>query len=168
VLAVDGSQGILGRGTGLTDQTKDLTATRRNEATRALGLSALDSVFTSGRVVMFAGHGLDHPDNKGDEVLPPHLERALYVQIEAQVVALKAAVAYTMLGAGSGILFAEACIEKNVALHVVIPFHLEDYVIVSVTYGEHSMRKWHARMKRILNHPATRVVSACFWCCVCV
>lgn len=94
-------------------------------------------------VLFFAGH-LFRADAAGEARIRMAIDVALH---ETQVTA-----AYGALAAGADILFAEALLDREVPLHVVLPFALDDFIRESVApFGA----EWLARFDRALGRAAS-------------
>lgn len=125
-----------------------------------LGLTA-DTRFLDehlGTVVVFSGHLIDSPDrlNKGFPFRFPNNDRlveAVKNEVRKRLDALNARVGFCSLGSGGDILFAEAMIERNAELHVLLPFNNHDFLRTSVTFGLNTptWRRWGRRFEDILD-----------------
>jgi class 3 adenylate cyclase len=110
------------------------------------------SLFNIGSVVVFAGHMLDRPHRKGPARFPHDsvLEQRVIRAIKDKLDALNPTVAYCSLACGSDVLFAEQALARQpMELHVVLPFHKDDFYYTSVDFGEPSMKSWRARCDAI-------------------
>ena len=101
-------------------------------------------------VLYFAGHIIAPPGEDGR--FPADQEEHVRARIDDYLSEFRPSVAYGSLAAGADILFAEACIEKGIELHVILPFSLDDFVAQSV---EVSGPEWVERFKRCLQHFST-------------
>ena len=81
-------------------------------------------------VLYYAGHIIAAPGEPGR--FPAEREGHVRAEIDAYLDANRPSVAYGSLAAGADILFAEACIEKGIELHLILPFNLTDFVEQSV------------------------------------
>jgi len=110
-----------------------------------------------GSVIVFSGHMVDSPERieKGYPHRFPNSE-PLIVAVKSAIVkqleTLNAKVGYCSLGCGGDILFAEAMIERQAELHIVLPFAQHDFFRTSVDYGQDSKawRKWRRRFDDVL------------------
>ncbi|MGI9415738.1 MAG: adenylate/guanylate cyclase domain-containing protein [Hyphomicrobiales bacterium] len=96
-------------------------------------------------VLYFAGHIISLPDEPGR--FPAEQEEQVRHEIDRFLDAEKPSVAYGSLAAGADIMFAEACIEKGIEVHVVLPFNIWNFIAVSVRPAG---REWVERFVRCL------------------
>jgi tetratricopeptide (TPR) repeat protein len=138
----------------------DLIAMRRNVLRLAQVGAAADIDWIEehiGSVVVFSGHMIDAPD-RARRGLPSRfpqsaeLERAVRHQIVHHLIARNAKVGFSSLACGSDILFAEAMLERDAELHVVLPFAKDDFVRTSVTFGSAmpAWENWRRRFEKVL------------------
>jgi class 3 adenylate cyclase/tetratricopeptide (TPR) repeat protein len=111
---------------------------------------AVWELFNVGSVVAFSGHCID--SGKGATRFPanPALERRVSETIRDKLAALNATVGYCSAASGSDLLFAERMLERNAELHIVLPFHKDDFYRTSVDYGLSGMSGWRARCDAVL------------------
>jgi class 3 adenylate cyclase/tetratricopeptide (TPR) repeat protein len=114
-------------------------------------------LFNVGSVVAFSGHMIDHPRRPTRSVaaerFPPDpvLEGLVSQRIRDRLADLNATVGYCSAACGADLLFAERMLERpHAELHVVVPFHLEDFYRTSVDFGLAEMAGWRARFDRVL------------------
>ncbi len=93
----------------------------------------VDAVLQPPAIVVFAGHNFDHPS--GDRHLPLHYGDALRRHIDERLDELDASIGYTTLSAGSSLIFAEALLERQAELNIVLPFCIEDLIEQDVAYA---------------------------------
>ena len=98
-------------------------------------------------VLYYAGHIIAPPDRDGR--FRAEQEDHVRGEIERYLDAHRPSIAYGSLAAGADILFAEACIEKGIELHAILPFNLDDFVEQSVAP---SGGNWKERFDRCLEH----------------
>ncbi len=110
-----------------------------------------------GTVVVFSGHMIDSPDRlerNRPARFPNHepLVEAAAGAIRDQLEQLNAKVGYCSLASGGDILFAEAMLDRDAELHVVLPFAQPDFLRMSVDFGQHDAkwRRWRMRFDRIM------------------
>ena len=82
------------------------------------------------QVIYYAGHIISPPGDTGR--FPADQEDAVREQIERYLDGGKIGFAFGSLAAGSDILFAEACRDRNIDLHVVLPFDSAEFIKTSV------------------------------------
>ena len=97
-------------------------------------------------VLYFAGHIISKPGVPGR--FPAEQEGEVRAEIDRFLDAEKPSVAYGSIAAGADIMFAEACIEKGIELHVVLPFNIWNFIAVSVRPAG---REWVERFVRCLD-----------------
>src|SRR5262249_29286766 len=102
--------------------------------------------------VVFAGHGIDHPDDQGLWRFPPQrqLEEAVREAIRVELQGLEATVGYCSPGCGSEILFAGVLREGGGGLHLVLPFAADDFYQQRVAYGRRELAGWRHRCDELL------------------
>lgn len=138
-------------------RTGDLSSMRRQVRLLAEVVSGLEEILSAldfGRVVVFAGHMIDHPSRAREGLaarFPPGeaLERAVAQAISDRLEQLDATIGYASVACGSDVLFGEALLarasRRHVEYHVVLPFALDDFYFTSVDFGIEAMRSWRAR-----------------------
>jgi class 3 adenylate cyclase len=103
------------------------------------------------RVIHYLGHIIARPGVPGR--FPAEEEPSIREAIDQVLAAEDVGFGYGALAAGADILFAEALLDRNAKLHVVLPFNREEFVDVSVRpAGE----QWVERFERCF-HRATVV-----------
>jgi Adenylate and Guanylate cyclase catalytic domain len=105
-------------------------------------------------VIHYGGHRISPPDQPGRFVADSEsiVARAIRTQLEDQRVGF----GYGSLASGADILFAEALLDRDAELHVVLPFGTEEFKQISV---EPSGASWSARFGACLR-AATSVTYA--------
>ncbi len=110
-----------------------------------------------GTVVVFSGHLIDSPDRQQagkPSRFPNHppLIEAVATAIRKQLDELNAKVGYCSLASGGDILFAEAMLDRDAELHVVLPFDRDDFLRMSVDFGQPgaAWQDWRMRFDHIL------------------
>jgi class 3 adenylate cyclase len=96
-------------------------------------------------VIHYTGHMIDPPNVRGR--FPPDLEQAMADAAAARLERLGAGFAYGSLACGADLLFAEACIARNIELNVVLPFAMDEFKRHSVARGGPG---WIERFERAL------------------
>jgi class 3 adenylate cyclase/tetratricopeptide (TPR) repeat protein len=151
-----GARGFYNRAVQLAGRkVGDIAAMRRDalllRERNLIGEYALEW-FPVGRVVVFAGHGIDHPDDDGLWRFPPQqqLEDVVREAIRMELQGLEATVGYCSPGCGSEILFAEVLRECGGELHLVLPFVADDFYRQRVDYGRSELAKWRHRCDELL------------------
>ena len=106
------------------------------------------------RVVHFLGHIIAPPGRPGR--FPATQENQVKAAIAEVLAARDVGFGYGSLAAGADILFAEALLDRGASLHVVLPFHREEFVEVSVRpSGEAWVARFEACLERAAVHFAT-------------
>src|SRR5207247_2072005 len=108
-----------------------------------------------GSVVAFSGHMADHPFRVEDglpERFPssPELEKALGAAIASELQRLDVVAGFASAACGSDIIFAEQMLDRGAELHLVLPFHLDDFYCTSVDFGLDGLSFWRERCDRVL------------------
>ncbi|HEY3116269.1 MAG TPA: TRAFs-binding domain-containing protein, partial [Chloroflexota bacterium] len=108
-----------------------------------------------GSVVAFSGHMVDHPFRVASglpERFPASakLEKALGAAIASELQRLNVVVGFSSAASGSDIIFAEQMLARGAELHIVLPFHLDDFYCTSVDFGLDQMSSWRERCDRVL------------------
>jgi class 3 adenylate cyclase len=98
-------------------------------------------------VLYFAGHIISASGEDGR--FPADQEAPVRAEIEHYLDRHRPSIAYGSLAAGADILFAEACIERGIELHAILPFNMEDFFQQSVAP---SGGDWPVRFERCLEH----------------
>jgi len=97
-------------------------------------------------VVVFSGHMLDKPDRPIPR-FPANRAGDLAREIRIQLEELKARVGYCSAACGGDILFAEAMFERGAEVHVLLPFHVDDFIRESVAFAGEA---WKQRFQSVL------------------
>ncbi|HUG89236.1 MAG TPA: adenylate/guanylate cyclase domain-containing protein [Planctomycetaceae bacterium] len=116
----------------------------------------IDAVFSLGSVVVFAGHLIDQPGRPAPRFPnEPKLIDAVQREIAGRLERLNARIGYSSVACGADILFCEALLERpGSALHVIVPFDLEDFHRASVDFGRDDMADWRTRCDAVLERAA--------------
>jgi class 3 adenylate cyclase len=96
-------------------------------------------------MLFFAGHFIAAPGQPGR--FPADQEDRVRAEIERYLDAHEIGFAFGSLAAGSDILVAEACLKRDIDLHIVLPFRKDDFIAVSV---EPSGAGWNERFERCM------------------
>ena len=113
---------------------------------QALGVDlALLQPITPPAVIHYTGHMIDPPNMRGR--FPPELEPGVAEMVAARLERLDIGFAYGSLACGSDLLFAEACLARNIELNVVLPFAIDEFKRHSVARGGPG---WLERFERAL------------------
>ncbi len=113
---------------------------------QALGVDAgLLQPIAPPAVIHYTGHMIDPPNMRGR--FPPELEPAMAAAVAERLDRLGVGFAYGSLACGSDLLFAEACIARNIELNVVLPFAMDEFKHHSVERGGPG---WLDRFERAL------------------
>ncbi len=113
---------------------------------QALGIDpALLQPMAPPAVINYTGHMIDPPGLRGR--FPPELEKSAAEGIAARLDRIGVGFAYGSLACGADILFAEACLARNVELNVVLPFTMDEFKRLSVERGGAG---WLDRFERCL------------------
>jgi len=108
--------------------------------------AALFSLLRPPAVVVFTGHMIDQPDRK-DPRFPPHLEAAVRAEIDRELDRLDARIGYCSGACGGDLIFAEAMIDRDAEVNIVLPFDKDDFIRASVEFAG---RRWVSRFHRAL------------------
>jgi class 3 adenylate cyclase len=106
---------------------------------------ALLQPITPPAVIHFTGHMIDPPNVRGR--FPPEVEHSVAQAVAARLDRLAVGFAYGSLSCGSDLLFAEACLARNIELNVVLPFAMDEFKRHSVARGGPA---WLERFERAL------------------
>src|SRR5262249_28522111 len=99
-------------------------------------------------IIHFLGHIIASPNAAGR--LPAYQESRVKLGIEAKLGDTEIGAAYGSLAAGADILFAEALAQRNVGLHIMLPFAVEDFIEVSVRpAGEQWVQRFNVLLERV-------------------
>jgi class 3 adenylate cyclase len=96
-------------------------------------------------VIHYTGHMVDPPGLRGR--FPPEQEPNVARAIGERIDQLGVGFAYGSLACGSDLLFAEACLARNIELNVVLPFAIDEFKRLSVERGGPG---WLERFERCL------------------
>ena len=139
----------------------DIASMRRNVLLLKEKLEVSEEIlelFNLGSVVVFSGHMVDHPTREVPRFPPdPELEQKVSLAIKEEIEQLNANVGYCSAACGSDILFAEAMLERDAELHIVLPFHRKDFYTASVDFDLHEMPEWRRRCDALLDHSTVKV-----------
>jgi len=118
------------------------TARQLERIGAALGLGAdVLAAFRTPAIVHYVGHII----SQGAGRFPAAQEGAVAAEIERVVGSMAIGAAYGSLAAGSDILFAEALLRRGIALNIILPFRIEDFLDRSVRgAGEAWVPRFHA------------------------
>lgn len=113
---------------------------------QALGVDpALLQPIAPPAVIHYTGHMIDPPNMRGR--FPPELEPSVAAAVAERLARLGVGFAYGSLACGADLLFAEACIARNIELNVVLPFAMDEFKHHSVERGGPG---WLDRFERAL------------------
>ncbi|HEX5271860.1 MAG TPA: adenylate/guanylate cyclase domain-containing protein [Gemmataceae bacterium] len=140
----------------------DVAAMRRNAHLIREQLQVSDELlrlFAVGRVVVFAGHMIDHPERATRDGLAPRfpadpeLIRVVSAAIQAELDRLNVTIGVCSVSCGSDILFAEHVLAMGAELHVVLPYVLNDFYATNVDFGltGHEWKQWRTRCDAVLD-----------------
>ncbi|MEL6438580.1 MAG: hypothetical protein AAFQ80_04910 [Cyanobacteria bacterium J06621_8] len=130
-------------------------------------LDRIDSVSTAQRVntitenpsqvFLFSGHMIDSPQ-RSQPRFPPGMETEARQKI-AQALDNLDADAHSLaiapgIACGGDILFLEACLARQMAVQVYLPFAPAEFIKQSVSFAEGD---WVKRFKEIKNHPLVKI-----------
>ena len=139
----------------------DLAAMRRNLLLIVGEQEVSDTLmrlFHVGSVVVFSGHMIDHPQRGSRDGLAarfppdPQLVRAVGAKIKAELESLNATIGICSAACGADLLFAEAMLDREAELHVVLPFAQTDFFGTSVDFGLEGAewKRWRTSCERVL------------------
>ena len=135
------------------DDHAGLASTKR-QLDRIVGAKGLDPVllnaFEPATIIHYVGHMIAPPGKAGR--FPAPLEPLIKDKIEQALHGLRIGAAYGSLASGADILFAEALIRRGVALNIVLPFAIDDFLEQSVLPAGNG---WAMRFKRCLKAAKT-------------
>jgi tetratricopeptide (TPR) repeat protein len=146
-----------------SDNVGDVASIRRNVRLLAGAIEGTDVILAAldiGAVVVFSGHMVDHPANRGGRGGQPRfpadvrLEKVVGRAIAEQLDRLNAKVGYCSAACGSDILFAERMLQRRAELHVILPFSKGDFLRTSVDFGQPAMMSWRRRFEAVLQQAA--------------
>lgn len=105
-----------------------------------------------GNVAAFSGHTIDRPDYYQGRFPPLQgLVRRIRLRIQQELARLNIQVGYCSAGCGSDILFAEELLNrKGAELHIVLPYHKDDFLRRKVDFGQENAMAWRMRFEAIL------------------
>jgi len=120
--------------------------------------ATLLELFNLGNIVLFSGHMLDTPQRMIADGYRPRFPHASEIidtvrtKIAARLEALDARVGYSGAACGGDLLFCEQLLKRGGALHVVLPFDLDDFYRTSVDFGlPEEMAFWRELCDRVLD-----------------
>ena len=85
-------------------------------------------------IIAFSGHMIDAPGTI-PERFPDGLQNTVRAAIAAQIAPRLPAIGYAQAACGADILFLEAMKDAGAETHIVLPFHRDDFVGVSVAFA---------------------------------
>jgi len=95
------------------------------------------SILTPPGVIHFCGHMISNSNDSGR--FRPQAEQTVKDAIVTQLSSLNIGFGYGSLANGADILFAEALLEHKAALHIVLPFDMDEFINISVKPAD---EKW--------------------------
>ncbi len=107
------------------------------------------------RVFLFSGHMIDKPDRPTPR-FPPHKEQIAADRIAEKLDLLEAGpgdLALTQGACGGDILFTQACLQRGVRVHWLLPFKESDFLNKSVIHGGEQWRQRFFEIKPQLAEP---------------
>ncbi|MBV8737049.1 MAG: hypothetical protein JO007_07285 [Alphaproteobacteria bacterium] len=138
---------------------------RAEQQLRSLVGSRPEQRLEPARVVVFSGHMIDDPADRGtDKAKPPRFPPA---KIEAAAARIRAAL--DEVGAGAGdlglcggacggdLLFAEACLERGMLIELHLARTENEFLAQSVTFADPD-RRWERSFSRAKENPASTVL----------
>jgi hypothetical protein len=151
---VDAARALIGLVSAASgDDHAGLASTKRqlDRIVRAKGLDpALLEAFEPPTIIHYVGHMIAPPGEPGR--FPAALEPVIKDRIERALDGLRIGAAYGSLASGADILFAEALIARGIALNVVLPFAIDDFLEQSVLAAG---RGWIRRFRKCLKAART-------------
>ncbi len=109
------------------------------------------------RVILFAGHKLDHADQTERRFLP-EMEKEARKRIDAALDKFKIGADDLGVTAGAAcggeIIFIEACLERGMEVEVHLPFSEPQFIKENVSFGGDS---WVERFYNLRNHPGVNI-----------
>lgn len=148
----------LGMRTDVVAQAREVVA----EAEKQLAELQVAWLESPRRIVLFSGHMIDNPALRGDGKEKP--SRFPAAKIEAALRAIGERL--DRIGAGKGdlalcggacggdLLFAEACLKREMALEVRLPKRIPEFLAESVTFADPD-GQWYERFQRVKHNDAT-------------
>lgn len=117
------------------------------------------------QIVLFSGHMVDNPDERGEgKAKPPR-----FPAIKVEAVRLAILAELDRLGVGKGdlafcggacggdLLFAEACLDRGMTLEVRLPQRIPQFLADSVIFAD-ADQKWYERFRRLGREPLATVL----------
>jgi len=101
-------------------------------------------------VIHFCGHMITPDDDNGR--FPPQCESAVQEAINAELEKLNVGFGYGSLANGADILFAEALLKRGAAVHIVLPFDIDEFIEISV---KPAGSEWVKRFESCINQAST-------------
>jgi class 3 adenylate cyclase/tetratricopeptide (TPR) repeat protein len=111
-----------------------------------------DECFPIPKLVIFSGHMIDAPDRRVSR-FPPEKEDAIRQLLEKQLEAMNAGIGFSSAACGSDILFLEAMLARDGAIHIVLPWPAEEFVKTSVDLD--GKGTWNERFEAVLARAAS-------------
>lgn len=114
------------------------------------------------RIVLFSGHMIDNPADRGDGKEKPSRFPAAKAEAALRAIgerldrihAGKGDLALCGGACGGDLLFAEACLERGMALEVRLPKRIPEFLPESVNFADPD-KQWYERFQRVKHHDAT-------------
>jgi class 3 adenylate cyclase len=107
-------------------------------------------------IMFYAGHIIAPPGETGR--FPAETEASVKKRIEDWLDTHQVSSAYGSLAAGADILFAEACLERDINLHVILPFSADEFLETSVA---RSGDNWVHRFEFCMAKCAAEAADSC-------
>jgi class 3 adenylate cyclase/tetratricopeptide (TPR) repeat protein len=130
-------------------------ASTRQQALRiaeVLGFSEkLADVFNIPSVIVFSGHMLDAAD-RACARFPARLESKIKQAIHDELDRLNPGFGYSSAACGSDLIFIECMLERGAEIHIVLPFHKDDFIEESVSFAG---KQWVERFEKALQKATT-------------
>lgn len=137
---------LLASGERHSDVASTVRQLRILQAARDLPETLLDG-FAPPTVLHYAGHMIASPGQRGR--IAAEREAELAAAIAGELDRFRIGSAYGALAAGADVLFAEALLARGIALNVVLPFAVEDFLALSVRpFGGDWEQRFHHCLER--------------------
>lgn len=131
---IDIARAAIGRANAVSSGQYAARASTRRQLSLICEIKGIDLALLDGlanpAVIHYAGHRIGQPGQPAR--FPADQEARVRSEIDAQLEELKAGFAYGSLASGADILVAEATLERNAELHVILPFQQDEFVAASV------------------------------------